>query len=276
MPELDNFSPEEQFQDINKKVANKIIREYFKDISALEGDLDLTTSRQALLKACLHKENDPLLLTIGRNQLFYNYTTYSRELNPQVSADLYNEISEEVATRPRIVLFFREDEEDVEPGYQALPMEMGWRIMDETHKSINKSQLIAIGNKIKTHFGSGNGYVFKKGRKVVTYTNKSQGYQFSTRARTLQDGKALIREVLSMNGHAYDAKRLKLSEVEDEAEAFPYNPGTEVILGKTTAKPRYRPMTSVRFRYSYATLSNPKKPIYLYSRSDFLPDALVR
>lgn len=276
MPEPDNFSPEEQFQDINRKIANKIVREYFKDISALEGDLDLTTSRQALLKACLHKENDPLLLTIGRNQLLYNYTTYAREANPQVTADLYNEMSEEVATRPRIVLFFREDEEDVEPGYQALPMEMSWRIMDETHKTISRSKLIAIANKIKTHFGNGNGYVFKKGRKVVSYTNKAQGYQFSTRARTREDGKAVIREVLSMNGHPYDPKRLKLSEVEDEIEAFPYDPGTEVILGKAVAKPRYRPLTSVRFKYSYATLSNPKKPIYLYSRSDFLPDALVR
>lgn len=34
MPKPDNFTPQKHFLDINKKIANKIIRQYFKDITA--------------------------------------------------------------------------------------------------------------------------------------------------------------------------------------------------------------------------------------------------
>lgn len=276
MPEPDSFSAEEQFQDINKKIANKIVRDYFKDISALEGDLDLTTSRQALLKACLHKENDPLLLTIGRNQLFYQYTTYARDQYPIIAGSLLTEVDDTTAYKPKITLHFREDAEDAEPGYQPQPMELSWRLVDETHLTISRAKLIAIANKIKTAFGSGNGYVFKKGRKMLRYRQLSKGYDFKIRARDLAVAKALIREVLSINGDVLDSTILKISEVDEEADAFPYNPGTQVILGKRKPKPRRRPLVNVRFRYAYATVHGYGKPIYLYSLSHFLPDALVR
>lgn len=96
------------------------------------------------------------------------------------------------------------------------------------------------------------------------------------RSRTLADGKELIRDILRMNGHEYEASRLKLSEVENELEAFPYNPGIQRILDKNYSKPRKRPLVNVRFRYAYATIQGLSKPIYLYSRSDYLPDALIQ
>lgn len=274
MPEPNNFSSTEQFQDINRKIANKIVRQYFKDITALENDLDLTTSRQALLKACLHKEDDSLMLTIGRNQLFNQYTSYARDQNPIFTGDLLNELNEEVIYKPKITLFFREDEEDAEPGYQPMPMETSWRLVDKTSQTITKSDLTIVAQKIKAKFG-GNGYIFKKGRKIVSYKQKSKGYEFLIRARTLIDGKELIRDVLSINGDSIDSSILKISEVENEADAFPYNPGTQTIIGKRYSKPRKRPLVNVRFRYAYATIYGVKQPLYLYSRTDSIPDALV-
>lgn len=275
MPEPDNFTPIEQFQDINKKIANKIVREYFKDVTALESDLDLTTSRQALLKACLHKENDSLLLTIGRNQLFNQYTTYARDQIPIVAGTLLDEIDANIAYRPKITLYFREDEDDVDPGYRPLRMETSWRLVDETSTTITKAKLTTIANKIKTQFGSGNGHVFKKGRKIVAYSKLSQGYNFVLRARDLSEGKELIREVLSMNGHTLDNEILKISEVDAETEAFSYNPGTQTVLGKRRAKPRKRPLVNVRFRYAYAIVNGWGKPINLYSKNYYVADALV-
>jgi hypothetical protein len=75
MTEPDNFSPTEQFQDVNKRIWNKLVREYFRDVTTPENNLDLTTPRQALLKACLHKDDDALILTIGRMLLFLHGTT---------------------------------------------------------------------------------------------------------------------------------------------------------------------------------------------------------
>ena len=276
MPEPDNFTPQEQLQDTTRRVANRIIREYFKDVVRNEADLDLTTPRQALLKACLHREDDSLLATIARNQLFSQYTTFTRDQFPIVAGSLLDEIDASITYRPKITLIFKEDSDDVEAGYKPVEMETSWRLVDETSQSITRAKLTAIANKIKANFGTGNGYVFKKGRKIIFYKKLSQGYKFTLRARDLTTGKDLIREILSMNGHTLETKDLKISEVDDELEAFPYNPGTQVILGKRKPKPRRRPMTNVRFRYAYATVAEWGAPVYLYSRSYYTPDALVK
>ena len=276
MPEPDNFTPIEQFQDINKKIANKIVREYFKDIVALEADLDLTTSRQALLKACLHKEEDSLMLTVARNQLFAQYTTYTRDQYPVVAGSLLDEIDSNYTYKPKITLFFREDADDVEAGYKPVEMETSWRLIDETSQTITKNKLTVVANKIKTQFGLSNGYVFRKGRKLVAYDKASEGYKFFLRARDVTDAKNLIREILALNGHTLENEILRITSVDDEAEAFPYNPGTQNILGKKKAKPRKRPITNVRFRYAYATVAGWGSPIYLYSKSHYSPDVLVK
>jgi hypothetical protein len=167
------------------------------------------------------------------------------------------------------------DEHHVDPGYQAVDMECSWRLVNETSQTITKAKLTALANKIKTKFGSGNGYVFRKGRKIISYRNKSQGYEFLIRARELEDGRGLIRDILTMNGDSLEPELLRISEVDDETNAFPANPGTQTILGKRRNKPRKRPVTNVRFKYAYAFIDGIGQPIYLYSRNYYLPDALV-
>ena len=155
-------------------------------------------------------------------------------------------------------------------------METSWRLVDETSTTITKAKLTTIANKIKTNFGSGSGYVFRKGRKLAVYKKPTEGYKFLIRARDETSAKDLIREILSMNGHTLETELLKISEVDNEADAFPYNPGTQNILGKRRSKPRKRPMTNVRFRYAYATIAGWGMPVYLYSKNYYSPDALVQ
>ena len=276
MPEPDNFTPIEQFQDVNKRIWNKLVREYFRDVDSSESELDLTTPRQALLKACLHKEDDSLMLTIGRMQLFLHGTTYTRDQYPIVAGSLLSEIDSTITYRPKITLFFSEDAEDVEAGYKPVEMEVSWRLINETSASITEAKLRSIGSKIKTNFGAGNGRIFKKGRKIVHYLDRERGYNFLLRAKDLAGGKDLIREILSMNGDTLDTNILKVSETDSETEAYPYNPGTQLILGPRKSKPRRRPLVNVRFKYAYATVHGYNKPVYLYSRSSFIPDALVQ
>ncbi len=276
MPEPDNFTPVEQFQDVNKRIWNKLVREYFRDVTALESNLDLTTPRQALLKACLHKEDDSLMLTIGRMQLFLHGTTYTRDQYPVVAGSLLSEIDSTITYRPKITLFFTEDAEDAEAGYKPVEMEVSWRLINETSASITEAQLRSIGTKIKTNFGAGNGRIFKKGRKIVHYLDRDRGYNFLLRARDLAEGKDLIREILTMNGDTLDTNILRVSETDSETDAYPYNPGTQLILGSRKSLPRRRPLVNVRFKYAYATVHGYNKPIYLYSRSSFIPDALVQ
>lgn len=275
MPEPDNFTPTEQFQDVNKRIWNKLIREYFRDVPASDDNLDVTAPRQALLKACLHKEDDSLLLTVGRMQLFLHGTTYLRDQYPVVAGSLLSEVDAAITYRPKITLFFREDASDAEAGYKPVEMETSFRLIDETTQTITESKLRTLGNKIKAQFGTGQGYLFRKGRKMVRYRQRTRGYDFYLRARDLYEGRDLIREVISLNNDTLDPEILKISEVDAEADAFPYNPGFQTILGKRKAKPRRRPMVNVRFRYAYATIHGYNKPVYLYSKYSYIPDALV-
>jgi hypothetical protein len=275
MPEPDNFSPTEQFQDVNKKVWNKLVREYFRDVSGGDDSLDLTTPRQALLKACIHKDDDQLNLTIGRMLLFLHGTTWLRNQYPVVAGSLLDEIDGNVAYRPKVTLYFVEDGQDIEAGYAPVEMECSFRMPNETSTTVSKAQLTTLANKIKTSFGAGQGFVFRKGRKFVGYRDRSKGYDFRLRARELSDAKELIRDVLSLNGDTLDETLLKFSQTEDEGSAYPYNPGTQTILGKQKSKPRRRPMTSVRFRYAYCTVAGQGRPVYLYSKYSYIPDALV-
>jgi hypothetical protein len=275
MPQPDNFSPTEQFQDVNKKVWNKLVREYFRDVTGSEDSLDLSTPRQALVKACIHKEDDQLTLTIGRMLLFLHGTTWLRNQYPVVAGSLLDEIDGNVAYRPKVTLYFVEDSQDVEAGYVPVEMECSFRMPNETSTTVSKAQLTVLANKIKTKFGTGQGFVFRKGRKMVTYRDRSKGYDFRLRARELSDAKELIRDVLSLNGDTLDEALLKFSQTEGETDAYPYNPGSQTILGKSKKKPRRRPMTNVRFRYAYCTVAGQGRPVYLYSKYSYIPDVLV-
>lgn len=275
MSEPDNFSPTEQFQDVSKKVWNKLVREYFRDIPTNEASLDLTTPRQALLKACIHKEDDALTLTIGRTLLFLHGTTWLKNQYPVVAGTLLDEIDGGVAYRPRITLYFTEDADDAEAGYAPVEMECSFRLPNETSTTVSKAELTTLANKIKSKFGTGNGYVFRKGRKMINYRDRSKGYDFRLRSRELTDAKELIRDVLALNGDTLDETLLKYSQTDNETEAYPYNPGFQTILGKRKSKPRRRPITNVRFRYAYCTVAGIGRPVYLYSKYSYIPDVLV-
>ena len=169
MSEPDNFTPVEQFQDVNKRIWNKLVKEYFRDVNKLESDLDLTAPRQALLKACLHKEDDPLLLTIGRMQLFLHGTTYTRDQFPLLLEACLTMLIQVLPIVLKLLYFLLRIAEDAEAGYKPVEMEVSFRLMGETSSTITEAELRSIATKIKTNFGAGNGRIFKKGRKLIYY-----------------------------------------------------------------------------------------------------------
>jgi hypothetical protein len=111
---------------------------------------------------------------------------------PVIAGSLLDEIDAGVSYRPKITLFFTEDAEDAEVGYSPVEMETSFRLSDETSTSITISELTVIANQIKTKFGTGNGYVFRKGRMMIIYRDRAKGYDFRLRARELIDAKNFI------------------------------------------------------------------------------------
>jgi hypothetical protein len=57
----------ELFQSFIRKYINKVVKEHFKDIQGdTDASLSLGVPRQAIKRVCLHKDSDPIVLTVGR------------------------------------------------------------------------------------------------------------------------------------------------------------------------------------------------------------------
>jgi hypothetical protein len=57
----------ELFQSFCRQYVNRLVREHFRDVSSDDPDgLSRSSPRPLIKRICLHKDNDSLILTIGR------------------------------------------------------------------------------------------------------------------------------------------------------------------------------------------------------------------
>ena len=57
----------EYFQSFIRRYVNRAVREHFADVTGDDDDsLSIDVPRQAIKRICLHKDTDPITLTIGR------------------------------------------------------------------------------------------------------------------------------------------------------------------------------------------------------------------
>lgn len=268
-----NFDEFEHLQSTILRVHNRIVREEFSDITG--DDLDLAVPRSSLRWACLLKDNDTCDMMIQRFLLFYFTLRRAQDLQQPFYGIPLDDLHASRKFKPQVTLYFKEDDEDAEEGRRPTWGEVSFRLMNESSTTITRTELTTLANKIKAEFGAANGYVWKKGRKLYSYTEKDKGYQFQLICRDEATAKELINKVLDLQNHTPDWKFLKSNVADNENESFPYNPGNHTILGKSYQKPRRRPMVDVRFQYAAASIWGLHKPITLYDRSFKLIDALV-
>ncbi|GCA81890.1 hypothetical protein [Microcystis aeruginosa] len=268
-----NFTEFEHLQSTILRIHNQIVKEEFSDISG--DDLDIAVPRSSLRWACLIKDNDTCDMMIQRFLLFYLTLRKAQDLQQPLYSIPLDDLHASRKFKPQITLYFKEDQNDVEDDSRPTWGEISFRLMNESSTTITQTELNTLANKIKTEFGAANGYVWRKGRKLYSYTEKEKGYQLQLLCRDDSTAKELINKVLDLQNDAPDWKFLKSNIADDENESFPYNPGNHTILGKSYKKPRRRPMIDVRFQYATATIWGINKPIALYDRSNTFFDALV-
>lgn len=271
MPLPDNFSSAEHLQDVLKRTYNGEVKEWFADITSDE--LDTVTSRGSLKTACTHQENDTINMTISRQLLF------SLLINPPTSNNQGSdrELNYTVLrrTKPILKLFFLEDHSDVEPGYDPVEGVISFRLMKETTTTLSKSEATTYGNKLKTLFGSGSGFTWKKGKELASYTDWDKGYQLQLLVRTESEGKRIVEQVLDVQGHTPDWEFFNLITNSQPSQAFPTIPPKETILGKLQKLPRRRPICEVKFQSGFLKLAGLPKPVCLFDRSGRHREALV-
>lgn len=259
-------------KDFLRKSYNKEVNEWFKDVA--DEFPDNLTGRKNAKRACLilptESQNSALLKVLN-----FRFVVQRTHLKPDVYAFPIEEIEAVRKYRPQIVLYFKEDAEDVDDDYQPITGRIAYRLMNETSETISKAELTTIANRIKTQFGSVDGYIWKKGKDMATYVNRVNGYDFQILCRSKTEAKELITKVLATNNDSPDWKYLQYKENDEPTQAYPTIPSNQIILGKSIKEPRRRPIANTRFQYSYCLIWGRKKAIYLYDRTYSYLDALV-
>lgn len=273
MAEEAQFNPWEHLQDCLKLVHNKIVREEFSDTTEDDG---IATARSSLKKACMIDDNDTASMVIIRLMFFYFDLRKAQDLQTPIYGlpDISDRVP--VAGKPRVVLFFQEDYQDIEKGYRPITGEIGIRLVDETPQSLTEAKLNSLASRIKSEFATGNGYVWRKGKDMYTYLDKSKGIQMRFLSRSETEAKELINKLLDIATVVPNWNNLTKSEAANPSARYPIVPGSEFILGKSRKKKRQRPIADVRFQYATLILQGVTNPIPLVDRSGIFRNALER
>lgn len=275
MPLPNDFNSWEHLQSTLRRVHNHLVREEFRELGDEGWDPDISTSRGSLRTACTIDDNDTATMEVLRMFLYYFTLRRARDLQAPIVGELKEQVDGYRVYRPHIKLFFLEDISDVEEDYSPVAGEISYRLMNETSETVTRSELTALGRRIQTQFGAGQGYIWRKGKDLASYTDKANGYQFGVLCRTKSDAKDLIDKVLSTNNDTPNWDKLQYKEPDQPTGAYPTVPDLIRVLGDSRRAPRRRPIAACRFQYATCTLYGKPNPIYLYDRSFSHIDALV-
>lgn len=275
MPLPDNFSPAEHLQDLLKKSINREVREWFIDTGPDDWDPDLSTARGSLRVGCTHLENDTMDMSLMRLLLFYLVVRKGADLQTPVYGIPVGSFQAQRKFKPQITLFFLEDPQDVDDNYPAVTGEISIRLMNQSEDTLSKAEAIAYANRVKTAFGTGNGFIWKKGKVMASYNERDKGYQLQLLVRDESEAKRIVEQVLDIQQHSPDWKFLTINKNDEPSQAYPTIPPTKVILGKSRRLPRKRPIADVRFQYAFLNLWALPNPICLVDRSGRFSNPLV-
>lgn len=264
----------EHLQSTVMQAYNRIVRDEFNDVDDDDG---ISTPRSSLKVACLVKDDDSAPMVAIRMAFFYMTCRKAQDLQRPIYGIPVGTFDEVRKYRPQIVLHFVEpyDETDTAEGYQPVYGQTSFRLMNETSQSITEAELTAIGNRLKTQFGAGGGFIWRKGRNQVTYNNPEDGFGLQIACISEAEGKRVVDAVTRVAGKTVDPTKQNYKENSAPAEAFPANPGTQTILGKSRKKPRKRPVANVQFRYATCLVHGLPNPIILYDKTGRYRNALV-
>lgn len=277
---MSNASPEfndvEHIQSAYRKLLNPQIRDYFNDLVIDDNwEPDVRVPRQSLAAACLHKDTDNLTTTLTRYNLFSEIR--GQEYRTPILGWPLKSIGEDRVFKPQVILIFKEDSQDVEPGYSPVLGRISFRLSGVTSTTITEGNLNTYATRIKQEFASpASGFLWRKGSRMFSYSDWAKGYQLQLLVRSESDGREIVNKVLDIQGDTPDWSKANYSQNESESQAYPVNPGTTVVLGKSRKKTRKRPIAIVRFQYASCLIAEVGTPIILCDRSHNYPQALQR
>lgn len=266
MPLPDNFNPVEHFQDVVRKTHNPQVKRYFNDLGGEDIDPDISTPRSSLRTACLLDDDDTLTMSLFK-YLFYHFTVRRGDeiLEPVygIPVGTYHETRK---FKPQIKLIFKEDLDTVEDGFTRVEAEITFRLMNETGETLTNTKIERLARNIKNELAIGDGFKFKKGKKLCSYNDPEKGYKLQLYCYDEPEAMKVVEKVLSIQNHAPQWENFNESKNKNEKKAYPTIPPKKKIVGKNRRIPRKRPTATVRFQYATLDVWGLKKPIPLVDR----------
>ena len=258
----------EYFQSFIRRYVNRAVREHFSDVTGDDDDsLSIDVPRQAIKRICLHKDTDPITLTIGRLLIWwieakglFNEVIYGI---PSTDFEISN------TYYPQVKLHFREDKyRAATNNRRPARSEVSFRWRETNYSTTNVNQLV---NKIYADFVSPVFY-YERGRTLYTYTDKQLGYQFQVTANSENDAKKIIEQTIRVQDNIEPDWQDKL-RVHNDNKNYAI-PGTVTVMGDIKQKPKRRPIARVEFKYAELFIPGTTKPIVLVDRTGTKPGAL--
>lgn len=251
----------EHFQSFCRKWINRTVREHFSDLpSGTDGSLDTDSPRGVIRDVCLHKDTDPMTLTIGRmlvwwveaRGLFDEYIYGIPSTDFEISNTYY----------PQVKLHFREDRYQASDNSRRPArgeVSFRWRETDFTKLNIEQ-----LANKIVLDFVQPV-FFYQRGKELWSYADKSKGYYFQMTVDNETTAKKVIEQVIRIQDEVEPDWEKYLRKHEDKKSYTTQE--TIKVMGETIKKPKKRPFARVEFKYAELFIPGTTKPIILVDRT---------
>lgn len=258
----------ELFQDFCRRYINRVVHEHFRDVDTTDPDnLSRSVPRQLIKRICLHKDSDPITLSIGRLLVWWI------EARGIMDEFIYGIPSTDFEIKhtyyPQVQLHFQEERYDAADN-DRIPVRsrisFRWRSDD-----FGTARVESLANKIKADFARPP-FSFGKGRECWTYWDDEKGYRFTVYVQNESEAKSIISQVVGIQDSGTPDWNANLREHKDGVNYAA--PGTVRVMGETRRKPRKRPVGTVKFAYAELFIPGVTKPIILVDRTGTKAGAL--
>ena len=251
----------ELVQSFIRRYINEEVREHFRDVANNNSDsLSLDAPRSAVKAVCLHKDKDPLMLTILRLLIYW---VEARGLFDEY---IYGIPSTEFEIKynyyPQVKLHFREDKYQASTnGRKPARGEVSfrWRESDFSTANINKLTDKIVADFVKPVF------FYQRGRELWTYADKSKGYYFQMTVDSETTAKKVIEQVIRIQDDSEPEWDKYLRTHKDKKNYSVVE--TVRVMGETVRKPKKRPIAKVEFAYAELFIPGTSKPLVLIDRT---------
>lgn len=237
-------------------------------------DAETVTTRKALRDSLLIQAKESRTSALFKIQYFREFVQQTH-LKPAIYGIPTTTYHEDTKFHPQVELFFAQDKMAVPEGKTAIQATINFRLMGTTPTTITKAEVNTLAANIKRAFVvADEGYVFTKGKHIVSYADAALGYYLQIYATSKAEGEAVIKKVLDIQNHTYDSEKMSFHSPEKDSINNPS--GTIKILGEDEDKTRYRPSANVKFRYAFLKLNGLTRDKVLVDTTGHFREALVK